>query len=151
MNDLAALPGCSLSSLDWKVVDLARRDPRSSLLPPGPIARLARALFGRPVASPLANPRLEALRRFCVRAWHWNLIRIQDMLLVSETGYPIADLCAIVAHVARRRGLTPCILRHNPSDRDWSAVSPPQPRFQSRFAHTARPLRCGQSPSIKRA
>jgi len=50
MDDIAAFPRCSLSSLDWKVVDLARRDGRRSLLLPGRIARMARALFGWPMA-----------------------------------------------------------------------------------------------------
>lgn len=96
--------------------------------------------------APLANPRLEALRRFCVRAWHWNLIRIQDMLLVSETGYPIADLCAIVAHVARCRGLVPCILRHNSSDGDWSAVSPRSLVFSPALPAPRCPTPRGQPP-----
>lgn len=146
MDDIVAYPGGSLSSLDWKVVDLARRDGRRSLLPPGRIARLARPLFGWPIASPLANPRLEALRRFCVRAWHWNLIRIHDMLLVSDMGYSIADLCAILAHVARRRGFAPRILRHNSSDRDWSAVSPRSLAFSPALPAPRCPPRCGQSP-----
>ena len=60
--------GSILSRLESEVVALADREPLSSLL----TARrpIARALFGIQPATALADPRLEALRRFVVLHRH---------------------------------------------------------------------------------
>ena len=58
------------SPLEWTVVALARRDSLRSLREPGRLARAMGSLFGRGTASMLADPRLEALRRTAVHAWH---------------------------------------------------------------------------------
>lgn len=58
------------SPLEWTVIALARRDRIASLSEPSRTARALGGLFGRGVDSRLADPRLEALRRFAVHAWH---------------------------------------------------------------------------------
>jgi len=59
------------SALEWLVVALAQRDHLSSLRQPGRIGAALSRLFGGNGSEPrLANPRLEALRRFAVLAWH---------------------------------------------------------------------------------
>jgi hypothetical protein len=145
--DITACPAsCSLSSLDWKVVDLARRDGRRSILQPGRVERFVHALFGRPIALPLADHRLEALRRFCVRAWHWTLIRVEDTRLAVEAGYTTADPSEILSHIGRCRGVIPSIDRHNQSDRDWTAVAPCSLAYSPALPAPFFPSRRGQSP-----
>jgi hypothetical protein len=59
-----------LSALEWSVVALARRDRISSLGEPSRIATAMGRLFGTRSNPALADPRLEALRRLAVLAWH---------------------------------------------------------------------------------
>ncbi|WP_404713963.1 hypothetical protein [Sphingomonas sp. MMS24-J13] len=58
------------SALEWLVVALARRDSLGSLRTPGRIGSALSRIFGGRGEPRLANPRLEALRRFAVFAWH---------------------------------------------------------------------------------
>jgi len=58
------------SALEWSVIALAGRDPLSSLDIPGRIASALATLFGQRGNLGLADPRLEALRRFVVLARH---------------------------------------------------------------------------------
>ena len=109
MNAIALNQGRSLTDLDWKVVEVARRDGPLSLNPDGPRARFLRKFFGFPIARGLANERAEAFRRFCVRAWHWDLIRIRDLRPVLEAGYSMDDVDRVLAHVAGFRGFTPSV------------------------------------------
>jgi len=58
------------STQEWLVIALAEQDRLSSLNAPGRITAALNRLFGRQAAPRLANPRLEALRRLAVMAWH---------------------------------------------------------------------------------
>ncbi|MGK6323756.1 hypothetical protein ACMGDM_11825 [Sphingomonas sp. DT-51] len=60
----------ALSALEWLVVALARRDRLASLREPGRIAVAMGVLFGKKPNPRLADPKLEALRRLAVHAWH---------------------------------------------------------------------------------
>lgn len=66
----AAIPlrpaGDALTPLERQIVLLAARDGSASFCRGGPVRRALDALFGIRRANPLADPRLEALRRFCV-------------------------------------------------------------------------------------
>ncbi len=88
---------------------MAKVDGPRSLNPDGFWASLARKLFGITVARSLANEGLEALRRFCVRAWHWDLIRTSDMGALIDGGYSRRDAQQILAHVASYRGFVPSV------------------------------------------
>jgi hypothetical protein len=58
------------SPLEWTVIGLARHDRLSSLTRPGRFGQILSRLFGiGGNQSWLADPKLEALRRFAVRAW----------------------------------------------------------------------------------
>ena len=59
-----------LSPLEWAVVVLARRDTLASLREPGRLAMAMGNLFSKRLNPRLADPRLEALRRLAVLAWH---------------------------------------------------------------------------------
>ena len=92
----------SLGALEWKVVEVARRDRGRDIDPDSFLARIAHILLGTPLASRLADSRLEALRRFCIRAWHGGTVRTDDVRRLIEAGYSVGDLSRILAHVCSR-------------------------------------------------
>jgi hypothetical protein len=98
-----------LSDLDWKVVEMARGDGRRSANPDGLWARLSRNVFHVRAVSRLADDALEALRRFCVRAWYWDVIRRKHLHAFFRAGYSLADAFEILAHVAGHRGFSPSL------------------------------------------
>ena len=78
-------PVSLVGALDRTVVELARADSRWSLRAPGRIDVLLRWMFGITSTNRLADPRLEALRRFAV------LLRLRgDRLPALETDRLIA-------------------------------------------------------------
>ena len=98
-----------LGQNEWKVVELARTDGARSLNPEGFLARIARDLFGMPIARSLADRKLEALRRFSVRAWYWDLIRSKDLYAFADAGYSSRNVLEILSHVGLARGFTPSV------------------------------------------
>lgn len=101
-------PAFPLTETDWRVVDIARVDGPRSLNPDGWAASFWR-VAGISVAHGLANNGLEALRRFSVRAWYWDLIRIEDTEQLLAAGYSGAHVRQIVAHIAGCRGFAPSL------------------------------------------
>ena len=109
MNALTLTQPSSLTDLDWQVVEIARADGPRSLNPDEWLNKFLQDFFGIPAARKLANEKLEALRRFCVRAWYWDLVRSKEIRLLVEAGYSSIDVFQILAHVAGYRGFTPSI------------------------------------------
>ena len=109
MNAITLKMDCSLTDLDWRVVEIAREDGPRSLNPDGLLTRFLRDFFGLPAARKLANERLEALRRFSVRAWYWDMVRTKDLRMLMDAGYSSSAVFQILAHVAGYRGFTPSI------------------------------------------
>lgn len=109
MNVIPIKPESSLTELDWRVVEIARADGPRSINPEGRFTRFLREFVGVPIARSLANEKLEALRRFCVRAWYWDFIRSSDMHLLAQAGYSSIAMLQILAHVAGFRGFTPSL------------------------------------------
>ena len=108
MNAFTLMDKGELSDLDWKVVEMAREDGARSANPDGIVASILRTL-GFPVAKGLANEKLEALRRFSVRAWHWDLIRSKDIRNLLAAGYSRNDVLEILSRVSMARGFMPTI------------------------------------------
>src|SRR3954468_21250164 len=69
-------PTARFSALEWWVIAAAQRDKLSSLDAPGPVARLLGALFpsNDNDNDRDADPRIEALRRMAVLAWHKSYV-----------------------------------------------------------------------------
>ena len=109
MNAAVLKLDSSLTALDWRVVAIARSDGPRSINPDRRFSQIMRDLCGLPVVRKLANEKLETLRRFCVRAWFWDLIRTGDVRALMEAGYTSTDLFQILAHVAGSRGFTPSV------------------------------------------
>ena len=108
MNAFTPVDRNTLSHLDWRVVEMAREDGPRTLNPDGFLASLAR-FFGMSVPNGLANERLEALRRFSVRAWHWDLIRDKDVRAFLEAGHTRSQMLEILSRVSLVRGFMPTI------------------------------------------
>lgn len=70
----ALCPAPRFSALEWWVIAAAQRDRLTSLDAPGPVARLLGALFPSNDDDGDADPRIEALRRMAVLAWHKSYV-----------------------------------------------------------------------------
>lgn len=94
----------TLSALEWQVVGIAQGDRLSSLEAPGRWSKFLALFFGRDRASPrLADPRLEALRRVAVHAWHkGDAIPAQELAGFHAAGFSLAQLQLLLAQVARK-------------------------------------------------
>lgn len=92
------------SALEWTVIALARGDRISSLNEPGPIARAFGGLFGLGRQSMLADPRLEALRRLAVHAWHRGYkLPVSEIKRFLTAGFTTGQYETLLASVATRR------------------------------------------------
>jgi len=93
-----------LSPLEWTVVALAQRDRIASLNEPGAIARAFGGLFGLGRQSSLADPRLEALRRLAVYAWHKGYkLPMSEIKRFLAAGFSAGQFETLLASVANRR------------------------------------------------
>ena len=108
MNAYTPVDKAALSYLEWKIVEMAREDGPRSFNPDGLVARVIRVI-GIKVPNGLANERLEALRRFSVRAWFWDLIRSNDMQAFFAAGFSRHHALEIISRVSMARGFTPTI------------------------------------------
>ena len=92
------------SALEWLVIALARRDHLGSLREPGRIGSALSRIFGGRGESRLANPRLEALRRVAVLAWHhgYNVPR-SELAALFATGFSQDQAELLIDNVIGRR------------------------------------------------
>jgi len=92
------------SGLEWSVIALARRDPLSTLDTPGPLARALGSLFGLGRSSTLADPRLEALRRLAVHAWHRGYkLPVSEVKRFLSAGFSTGQYETLLASIATKR------------------------------------------------
>ena len=88
------------SPLEWSVVALAKRDTVRSLTTPSPLSRAMGSLFGLGTASPLADSRLEALRRIAVYAWRRGFaLPLEEIRRFRSAGFSDAQLETLVRSV----------------------------------------------------
>ncbi|MEI9928117.1 MAG: hypothetical protein WDN44_10995 [Sphingomonas sp.] len=92
------------SALEWSVVAIAQRDRLSSLREPSRIA-LALSVVLRDVAKPkLADPKLEALRRVSVHAWHRGYaVPPSEIRGFHAAGYTAEQYETLLASISRGR------------------------------------------------
>jgi hypothetical protein len=92
----------SLTALEWSVVAIAEHDRLSSLDEPGRISRAMGRLFGTQTNGRLADPRLEALRRFAVMAWNrGNLLPGSELARFEEAGFTPAQRDILLKSIGR--------------------------------------------------
>ncbi|HUP67008.1 MAG TPA: hypothetical protein VM145_02200 [Sphingomicrobium sp.] len=101
-NDNAAL-----GRTEWSVIAMARAEGPRSANPHSLPNRLLAKLFGIAIARPLANDRLEGLRRFALAAWFRSEIRIRDLRAFFAAGFSSNDAARIIAYVGLQRGSVP--------------------------------------------
>lgn len=94
-----------LGRTEWAIIDHARDDGPRSANPTTLTTKLMRVLFGVSVPQPLTNERLEALRRFAVKAWYWSELKARDVRALFDAGFDSNDAWRVLAHVAARRGV----------------------------------------------
>jgi hypothetical protein len=97
-----------LTTLEWRVIELARTDGLATLRPERKRSWLARLVIGREAPSPrLADKRLEALRRLAVQGWHHGYTlpgaAIKEAIAAGYTEVQVGK--AIDAIVIRRLGM----------------------------------------------
>jgi hypothetical protein len=97
----------ALGRTEWSVIDMARCEGPRSANPNAVINRLLSKLFGIAVARPLANERLESLRRFALAGWFRPEIRTRDLRALFKAGFSSNDAARIIAYVGRHRGSVP--------------------------------------------
>lgn len=89
---------------EWDVIQVARRDGLASLSDPTRLARLSAWLFGGGVSLRLADPRLEALRRLAVFAWHRGyVVPVSAIRAFRDAGYTDDQLELLLASIASSR------------------------------------------------
>ena len=92
------------SPLEWTVIALAQRDRIASLSEPGPVARALGSLFGLGRQSMLADPRLEALRRLAVHAWHKGYkLPVSEIKRFLAAGFSSGQYETLLASVSLKR------------------------------------------------
>lgn len=93
-----------LSALEWSVVAIARNDRLSSLRKPGRMSLAMGALFGSKPVNPLADPRLEALRRMAVLTWHHGAaIAKRELTAFLAAGFDADQYETLLASIATAR------------------------------------------------
>lgn len=101
----ARMPGFDIR--EWSVIRLAAKDGLASLAPPSLLARLGAWLFGEGINPRLADPRLEALRRTAVEAWHRGFaLRESAMAAFREAGFSAEQLDLLLASISAARTTT---------------------------------------------
>ncbi len=97
--------GAVFERAEWEVIMIAQKDGLASLSEPGWLPRLASRLFGGRIARPLADPRLEALRRFAVLAWHHSYaLPVSAIEGLRSMGYSDEQLELVLARISNSRG-----------------------------------------------
>jgi hypothetical protein len=92
------------SPLEWTVIALARRDRLSSLSAPGPLARALGSVFGIGRQSVLADPRLEAIRRVAVHAWHRGYtLPVSEIKRFLAAGFTTGQFETLLASISVKR------------------------------------------------
>ena len=89
---------------EWEVIVLSQRDDLTSLNAPGWLSRTLSKLFGGNPDRRLASPRLEALRRLAVMAWHRGYaVPVSAMKAFKDAGFSADQLELLLASIAQGR------------------------------------------------
>ncbi len=106
---VARMEAPGFSPREWTIIRLAREDGLSSLrYEETALARLVRLIFGIERKTPLADPRLEALRRIAVLAWqHGYNVGATDIAAFLSAGYSLDQYEAVLAHIGLERAASP--------------------------------------------
>jgi len=97
-------PADGFERREWAVIMLARQDGLASLRAPSRLGRMMARLFGSDVNHRLADPRLEALRRLAVLAWHHGYaVPMSAMKSFKAAGFSMDQLEVMLARISAGR------------------------------------------------
>lgn len=92
--------------LEWQIVTLARQDGLGSLREPGRLERMRTLIFGHRPDPRLASPRLEALRRLAVEAWHKGYtVSLSALRDFRKAGFTTTQLELLLATISAGRSV----------------------------------------------
>jgi hypothetical protein len=91
------------SPLEWTVISLARHDHRPTAKLPSELRRMMALLFGERKARPLANARLEALRRAAVAIWNRRPLAESDAAAFGRAGFTSGHLNVLRMAISSER------------------------------------------------
>jgi hypothetical protein len=94
----------ALSPIEWSIVAVAQRYSLGSLQEPGRIAAALTGLFGGSSGRKVPDPRLEALRRIAVLAWHrgWR-VPTSELRAFVAAGFSLDQYELVQNSIARGR------------------------------------------------
>jgi hypothetical protein len=93
-----------LEPTEWTIVRLARDDGLSSIREEGRLGRWVRLVFGIERHPPLANPKLEALRRVAVLSWHHGYnVAPSEIGGFYAAGYSPSHYETLLRHIGTQR------------------------------------------------
>lgn len=93
-----------LGPLEWSVVAIARNDSLGSLRTPGAMSVAMGNIFGRRTNPRLADPRLEALRRMAVLAWHHGFaVPVSEVKAFLAAGFTADQYETVAASIGAAR------------------------------------------------
>lgn len=99
MMDMQTTAAPKLNDLEWQAVSVALSDATTcgcgDVVEPKAITRILRSIFGIKPAQPLADPKLEAVRRFVCMAKLHGVVDAQRAIL-SKYGYNGRQIAAMV-------------------------------------------------------
>jgi hypothetical protein len=96
--------GAMFERREWEVIVLAQRDGLASLREPSRLTRAFAWLFGTDINRRLADPKLEALRRLAVLAWHHGYqVPVSAMKAFKSEGFSVDQLELLLASIATSR------------------------------------------------
>ena len=102
-----------LTTMEWVIVEMARKDAKSSLRRPGPITILLRIVLSQPNPM-LTDPRLEALRRIAVLTWQRGYsIPSHEVRTFLDAGFTAWQYETIANYIGDRRIKSPRNTRHD--------------------------------------
>jgi len=94
----------SFSRDELAIIRLAREDGLSSLREGSRFKDLLRLIFGFERRRPLANPRLESLRRIAVLSWHHSYnVAASEISAFFAAGFSPDHYDAMLAHIGAER------------------------------------------------
>lgn len=100
----APIDAIGFDTVEWKVIGLARHDGMRSLREAGRWHRLSTWIFGHRPDPRLASPRLEALRRLAVEAWHKGYaVSLLGLAEFRKAGFSKAQLELLLATISAGR------------------------------------------------
>lgn len=102
----ALVEQADFSPLEWTVISLARHDQRTTTRLPTEIRRLVALLFGERATRPLANARLEALRRAAGAIWNRRPLAAPDAAAFSSAGFTSGHLNILRIAISSAPGAT---------------------------------------------